>query len=152
MPPFPNRVPLPPNQASNPTGIQALLQRFLPSKAANAANAAQLPNMAASTASSGSGLTNTLSNVQQVLKVAQQATPLIKEYGPMVKNAPRLINMMKALGEINDEDEEEAELEETEAEVDKIMITDEDSDEAEIDDIEDVPPRRSRESQPKLFF
>ncbi len=95
---FPQRSPLP-SQMTNPTGLQGMLQRIFPSQAANVA----------SSAGGGSNLMGTLNNVQQVLKVAQQATPLIKEYGPMIKNAPKLINMMKALNDINNEDDVEEE-------------------------------------------
>ncbi|SFL86230.1 YqfQ-like protein [Gracilibacillus orientalis] len=131
-----------PNQMTNPTGLQGLLQRFLPSQASNMTT--QATNVATG---GGSNLMGTINNVQQVLKVAQQATPLIKEYGPMIKNAPKLINMMKALNEINDDDEEVQGEEEAE----------------ELDITESTPtskkqvstnsaPIRTSESQPKLFI
>ncbi len=137
-----------PNQMTNPTGLQGILQRFLPSQASNMT---QATNMAAG---SGSNLMGTLNNVQQVLKVAQQATPLIKEYGPMIKNAPKLINMMKALNEINEDeddteivDDEEEEIEEAE----EVTIT-ESSSSSQKQAKTNASPTRTSESQPKLFI
>ncbi|MGP4041270.1 VrrA/YqfQ family protein [Gracilibacillus sp. D59] len=130
-----------PNQMTNPTGLQGLLQRFLPSQASNMTQATNVAT------GSGSNLMGTLNNVQQVLKVAQQATPLIKEYGPMIKNAPKLINMMKALNEINDEVEVDDEIEEAE----EMTIT-----ESSPTTKKQVNKRSTQistsESQPKLFI
>lgn len=96
-----------PNQAPQATrGIQGILQKIIPANTT--------PSSIGNVAGGGSKLMGTLNNVQQVLKVAQQATPLIKEYGPMIKNAPKLINMMKAFSELNNEDTTELESENTE--------------------------------------
>ncbi|AXI09307.1 hypothetical protein CUC15_10405 [Oceanobacillus zhaokaii] len=68
-----------------------LLQRFLPQQA-----------QAATIASKGAGgLSSTLNNVQQVLKVVQSTAPLVQEYGPMVKNLPAMYRMMKAFKNFN---------------------------------------------------
>ncbi|UOQ85825.1 YqfQ family protein [Gracilibacillus salinarum] len=152
FPGFQSRGPMPPmpNQVNNPSGLQGLLQRFLPSQASSAS---QISNLASNAgAGSGSNLMGTLNNVQQVLKVAQQATPLIKEYGPMIKNAPKLINMMKALSEINDDEDEES----TDLAVD--TQADED-DELDITGSRDERrqsnanrKRTTAKSQPKLFI
>ncbi|RDW19603.1 hypothetical protein CWR48_07745 [Oceanobacillus arenosus] len=77
-------------------GIGAgLLQRFLPQQA-----------QAATIASKGAGgLTNTLNNVQQVLRVVQSTAPLVQEYGPMVKNLPAMYRMMKAFKNFDMTDE-----------------------------------------------
>ncbi|UOQ47631.1 YqfQ family protein [Gracilibacillus caseinilyticus] len=153
FPGFQSRGPMPPmaNQAANSqSGLQGLLQRFLPSQASSAS---QVSNLASSAgAGGGSNLMGTLNNVQQVLKVAQQATPLIKEYGPMIKNAPKLINMMKALSEINDEDDEESTDVAVDAQADE-------ADELNIagsadDNMQSNANRRrtALKSQPKLFI
>lgn len=42
------------------------------------------------------GFASILQNVQQVLRVVETTTPIIKEYGPMVKNLPAMYRMMKA--------------------------------------------------------
>lgn len=42
------------------------------------------------------GLTTMLNNTQRVLQAAEQFTPMIQQYGPMVKNLPTLWKLMKA--------------------------------------------------------
>ncbi|WP_157801863.1 VrrA/YqfQ family protein [Gracilibacillus salitolerans] len=135
-----------PNQMTNPTGLQGLLQRFLPSQASNITQATNVAT------GGGSNLMGTLNNVQQVLKVAQQATPLIKEYGPMIKNAPKLINMMKALNEINDDDDDEEQNEvDVEEEAEEMTIT-ESTPTSNKQVSRSSTPIRTSESQPKLFI
>jgi hypothetical protein len=140
---MPQRGGLPQQVPVNQTGIQGLLQRFLPGKAATS-------GAGLSASSGGSNLMGTLNNVQQVLKVAQQATPLIKEYGPMIKNAPKLINMMKALNEINKEDDSEEVDNNTEA------LNQSNSGDGELVDTEwddDIAiEQKSAVSRPKLFI
>ncbi|WP_208590990.1 VrrA/YqfQ family protein [Gracilibacillus suaedae] len=135
-----------PNQMTNPTGLQGILQRFLPSQASNMT---QATNMAAG---SGSNLMGTLNNVQQVLKVAQQATPLIKEYGPMIKNAPKLINMMKALNEINDDEDENEYTDDVEEVEEAQELTMTESTPSTQKQTKNNAPIRTSESQPKLFI
>src|SRR5699024_3157783 len=43
------------------------------------------------------GLSKTLNHVQQALKMAETITPTVKKYGPMVKNIPCKLKMLKAL-------------------------------------------------------
>jgi len=52
------------------------------------------------------GLSKTLNNVQQVLKVVESTAPLIEQYGPMVKNLPAIYKMFKSLKEFEDIDGE----------------------------------------------
>lgn len=73
------------------TGIQGLLQKFLPSKLVQSSGG-------------GTGLTGTLNNIQQVLKMTQSVTPLIQQYGPMVKNIPAMLTLLKAFQETDDEE------------------------------------------------
>ncbi|WP_053219476.1 VrrA/YqfQ family protein [Virgibacillus senegalensis] len=78
-------------------GLSGLLQRFTQPSAVS-----QFP------ATGGSKWMSTLGNVQQALKMAQSAMPVIQQYGPMVKNIPMMINMLKAF---NDDDSDEADKE-----------------------------------------
>lgn len=54
------------------------------------------------------GLSKTLYNVQQVLRIVQSAAPMVQQYGPMVKNLPMMYRMLKAFKELEDEDEDES--------------------------------------------
>ncbi|MCF3941538.1 YqfQ family protein [Oceanobacillus alkalisoli] len=54
-----------------------------------------------------SGFSGILSNIQQVLRVVETTTPMIKEYGPMLKNLPAMYRMVKAFKSIDDLPEEE---------------------------------------------
>ncbi|MBR3120830.1 MAG: hypothetical protein IKF29_16550, partial [Oceanobacillus sp.] len=42
-----------------------------------------------------SGLSKTLDGVQQVLNMVQTGAPIVKEYGPMIKNLPAMYRMIK---------------------------------------------------------
>lgn len=135
-----NQYPPPPMQPRVPTpnppdqsGLKGLLSRFT--------------NSSIPAGEGASKLTNTLSNVQQVLNVAQQATPLIKEYGPLIKDAPKYISMLKALQEINKEDEEDTEEVKEDSRTPK-KETEEGAEEHCIEEAEPVP----KGSQPKLFI
>ncbi|WP_112181116.1 VrrA/YqfQ family protein [Paraliobacillus zengyii] len=75
------------------TGIMGILQKYLPTKL--------LEN-----SGGGSGVTGTLNNIQQVLKMSQSVTPLIQQYGPMVKNIPSMLALLKAFQESDDEEDE----------------------------------------------
>src|SRR5699024_2589699 len=52
------------------------------------------------------GISKTLNNIQQELKVVETTTTLIQQYGPMVKNLPAMLKMIKALNETNIENNE----------------------------------------------
>ncbi len=78
-------------------GLAGLLQRFTQPAAVS-----QFP-----AAAGGSKLTSTLGNVQQAIKMAQSAMPVIQQYGPMVKNIPMMINMLKAFNEDDDSEGDE---------------------------------------------
>src|SRR5690606_34739710 len=84
---FPNAMA---PSSTQPKGLQGLLGRLFSRNKGNAMQSVmqnpmqQMPmqvpaQFQAATQSTGGGLANTLGNVQQVLKVAQQATPLIRE-------------------------------------------------------------------------
>lgn len=68
----------------------------------------QSQNSLTSIASKGvGGLSKTLENVQQVLRVIESATPIVQQYGPMIKNLPAMYRMMKAFKDINLEEEDD---------------------------------------------
>lgn len=78
-----------------PGGIQGLIQNF--------SNTGSLTSMA----NKGiNGLSKTLGNVQQIIRVVHSAAPVIQQYGPMVKNLPAMYRMMKAMKDINDDDQD----------------------------------------------
>lgn len=54
----------------------------------------------------GAGILGNLDRIQQILNVVERAAPMIEEYGPMVKNLPKMYRMMKAFKEIEQEDEQ----------------------------------------------
>lgn len=119
-------------------GLQGILQKIMPTNTT--------PQTLGNVTGGGSKLMGTLNNVQQVMKVAQQATPLIKEYGPMIKNAPKLINMMKAFKELNDDDTEELQNEKSNS-----ISTETDNITAGVE-AKAKNTTRSIESGPKLFI
>lgn len=53
------------------------------------------------------GMSKTLTNIQQVLKVVETTAPLVQQYGPLVKNLPMMLKMLKAFNEADDVDASE---------------------------------------------
>ncbi|WP_099158299.1 VrrA/YqfQ family protein [Virgibacillus ndiopensis] len=94
---MPNNTMFPSQGFSPPRGntIQHMLQRFLPSQGIQQG---ALPARAVG------GLSSTINNVQQVLKVVQSTAPVVQQYGPMVKNLPKMYKLMKALKEDDDDE------------------------------------------------
>jgi hypothetical protein len=64
-------------------------------------------------AGTGSGMNfpGMLSNAQQALKMAETAMPVIQQYGPMVKNIPQMLTLLKEFNNLEDADEATDELE-----------------------------------------
>ncbi|OIJ16127.1 hypothetical protein BKP35_03890 [Anaerobacillus arseniciselenatis] len=59
----------------------------------------------------GGGLTNIvgmLQNAQKAIGIFQQVSPLVQQYGPLVKSLPALINIMRSNGNEDDEQKTEA--------------------------------------------
>ncbi|WP_240507984.1 YqfQ family protein [Virgibacillus indicus] len=76
-------------QVKRGNNLQTMLQQFTQ------------PESAANLASRGAGgLSKTLTNVQQVLKMVESTAPIVQQYGPMVKNLPAMYRMMKAFKEM----------------------------------------------------
>lgn len=107
------QMPIHPNQMGNfhqpqqrVGGIQQLIQRFTnPTSSGTPLTTKGI-----------SGLSNTLNNVQQVLRVVQSAAPLVEEYGPMIKNLPAMYKMYKAMKDMSNEEGEDGEEGNTERE------------------------------------
>jgi|SRR5690625_2280002 len=92
-----NRLPANINQPAN--GIQQIFK-----------NISNPDSSMGTLATKGFGnISKTLSNVDQVIKVVQSATPIVQEYGPMVKNLPAMYRMVKALSQIEDNDDDRSE-------------------------------------------
>ena len=88
------------------------------------------------------GFAKALESLQQVLRMVETTTPLIKEYGPMIKNLPTMYRMMKAFKNFDDlsEDTEENKEEET------ILSPQDDKEDMKI------PVKKSGISTPKLYI
>lgn len=106
------------------------------------------------------GFASILENLQQVLRVVETTTPLVKEYGPLVKNLPAMYRMLKAFKSM-DGLLDETEIEKSESE-DGLLVSDTElestKDKSENIPIE-VPTKRRPEinenkglSTPKLYI
>lgn len=51
-------------------------------------------------------LTSVMTNVQKVLGVAERVTPMVQQYGPMVRNVPAMFKIYKALKDDNTTDDQ----------------------------------------------
>lgn len=136
--PNPGYRQMPPR--NNP--LAGLVQQFL---GRSGPNVGQTQNIGQMASRGVEGLSKTLNGVQQVLRVVDTATPLVKQYGPLIRNLPAMYRMMKEFNtmESTDTTEESNELESLEHESISTKAEDEES-----------PDRRSREGQstPKLFI
>lgn len=98
------------------------------------------------------GLSNTLGNVQQVLRMVQSAAPLVEEYGTMIKNIPMMYRMYKAFKEINAEEDEENEEKQLVSEnATRVDPKEFQTDEEERED-KKAEKRKYGESVPKLYI
>ncbi|WP_052343511.1 VrrA/YqfQ family protein [Bacillus massiliigorillae] len=101
-PPAPNGIGSPFALPSNQSRNAAVLASQPASTASRAA-----ASTVASTAASGGGilktmldpsnLTNMLNNTQKVLQTAESFTPLVQQYGPLVKNIPAMWKLFRGL-------------------------------------------------------
>lgn len=58
------------------------------------------------------GITNMLNNTQKVLQAAEQFTPIVQQYGPMIKNLPSMWNIIRAFSSNDNDKKEEPKQEE----------------------------------------
>ncbi|MFP7477425.1 VrrA/YqfQ family protein [Terribacillus saccharophilus] len=108
---LPQQRMAPQAQRTSGGGLSGVLQKILNRGSRGtqtAATRAALP-AAGSSSSGGVSLLDMLNHTQSALRAAESFMPMVQEYGPMVKNLPSMLKMMKALKDINfDEDDEEA--------------------------------------------
>src|SRR5690625_4446351 len=91
-----NRFPSHINRTTNSNGVQQFFK-----------NLSNRNSYIGTLATKGLGdISKTLSNVDQVIKVVKSATPIVQEYGPMVKNLPAMYRMVKAFSQIEDDTDE----------------------------------------------
>lgn len=57
-------------------------------------------------------LEGVLDKVQRTLNLAEQITPMIQQYGPLIRNAPALIQLLKETAAEGNQEEEETDTEE----------------------------------------
>ena len=128
-------------------GIPGLLQRFLQPSATQGAT--------------GGGVTQFLGNMQQVLQMAQSATPIVQQYGPMVKNLPMMLKMLKAFNEIDDDSDSDESNQNKEVEVKdnmeketkkKISVKKESLNKIEGSSLKSNQTKKQGISTPKLFI
>ncbi|MCA0970416.1 YqfQ family protein [Halobacillus litoralis] len=77
----------------------------IPGLAGGANVGSQAANAVAGAAKTGGA--GWLSHMQTALKAMQSAAPMVQQYGPMMKNIPAMINMMKLMNEPDDDEEVE---------------------------------------------
>ncbi|PAE08716.1 hypothetical protein CHI12_05140 [Terribacillus saccharophilus] len=96
-------------------GLPGVLQKILNrgSRGAQTGVGAALPARSSSTG--GVSLLDMLNHTQSALRAAESFMPMVQEYGPMVKNLPSMLKMMKALKDINFDEDDEETASETEA-------------------------------------
>lgn len=98
-----------------------------------------------------SGFSGILNNIQQVLRVVETTTPIIKEYGPMLKNLPAMYRMVKAFKNIDDPEEQKGE-EKKEAEGTGEEKGNEKEKDIATEKVEKKVEKRTGLSTPKLYI
>lgn len=122
--PFPQQMPLQPRMGrqtiangpfQQPPKKEGLLGKILGKSKQNSAppNLFALPSQVKQETRSGGGfletlknpegISNMLNNTQRVLQAAEQFTPMIQQYGPIVKNLPSIWKIMRAFKSSDDE-------------------------------------------------
>lgn len=99
------RAMMPPWGGYQPIAQQAIQQTVSPGLATNSSSSSGLLGLLKKLNPSGGSLFETLDKIQGLLKMSQSITPKIQEYGPLIKNLPTMLALMK---EFNDEEENEA--------------------------------------------
>ncbi|WP_350299493.1 VrrA/YqfQ family protein [Peribacillus frigoritolerans] len=104
-------------------------------------------------------LNNMLSNTQKVLQAAEQFTPMVEQYGPVIKNLPSMWKVFRSISSAGDNEDQEASVEsETNVEVQKNIEVKTDSKKKEkakeANPIAQVrtETKRERSSGPKLYI
>jgi len=87
---------------------------------------------------------HTLSNVQSVLNAVETTAPIIQKYGPMIKNVPKMYQMLKA---ITSDNEKKSDL--------KVSQQNERTDKQHEKDAPSLPKKQKEDngsSTPKLYI
>lgn len=131
------------------------LSSFLPGAGSSfLSQAGQLAGATSGAAGSGLNLMGMFTNVQKAINTAQTVIPMVQKFGPIVKNAPALLSMLKSLKEINntsdaatgEEEKEEEKKEEKEEENDELKIEPEEE-QTEQEDKKDSSGSRAAEKK-----
>lgn len=159
---FGNRGPMPGGGLGSLRGMQAgaaqmpkrgLLSSLLNRGGSGIGAGSNLGSGVAGAASGGGGFQGVLNNMQQMVRLAQTATPMIQQYGPMVRNIPAMVKMAKALrdsddvesGDTSDDDVEDSEeLESVTNDDDE--ISEEDKEEELEEFLESEPSEKEKKS------
>ncbi|PAF19525.1 VrrA/YqfQ family protein [Terribacillus saccharophilus] len=110
-------VPQPPPQPQRTSGggLSGVLQKILNRGSRGVQTTARAALPASRSSSGGVSFLDMLNHTQSALRAAESFMPMVQEYGPMVKNLPSMLKMMKALKDINFDDDDEEPASETEA-------------------------------------
>lgn len=157
MNPFqrPGNIPMPQQASGN--GISSIFKSIFGGGNTGFSQAAGMPfSTMAQTGAGGGGFAGSLQNIQQILKMVETTAPVIKQYGPMVKNLPAMLKMMKALNSMESESEESS----SETAADDGDKTDEEQMETESEKLSETddsakpakPKKRTGESVPLLYI
>ncbi|GAA4071489.1 VrrA/YqfQ family protein [Amphibacillus indicireducens] len=98
------RAMMPPWGGYQPIAQQAIQQTVTPGLTTNSSSSSGLLGLLKKLNPSGGSLFETLDKIQGFLKMSQSIAPKIQEYGPLIKNLPTMLALMK---EFSDEEESE---------------------------------------------
>ncbi|AZV44414.1 hypothetical protein BAOM_3805 [Peribacillus asahii] len=104
------------------------------------------------------GITNLLNNTQKVLQAAEQFTPIVQQYGPMIKNLPSMWNIIQAFSSNDNDKKEEPKQEENISKETVTEIPTEESPKSTAEQtaqqkMEKKPkPKKKKTSGPKLYI
>jgi len=99
--------------AANSTGGMMGPGAFMPNSMSGLGTLGNAANALSSASSGTRGILGTIQNIQKVVQVGQQIMPMVQQFGPLVKNVPAMINMVKSIAAATDDKEAEETVEET---------------------------------------
>lgn len=146
-----SRAMMPFSPVQQPIAQQALQQTVSPGVATKSSSSSGLLGLLKKLNPSGGGLFETLDKIQGFLKMSQSIAPKIQEYGPLIKNLPTMLALMK---EFNDEEESEVAddnrfdtQEDSTDELDRILGLGDADDEQLIVEEEQKPPNKTKQDK-----
>ncbi|RID89444.1 hypothetical protein D1953_02475 [Peribacillus asahii] len=106
------------------------------------------------------GITSMLNNTQKVLQAAEQFTPIVQQYGPMIKNLPSMWNIIRAFSSNDNDKKKEPKQEEN---ISKETVTEIPTEESPKSPTEQTAqqkmdrkpkpkPKKKKTSGPKLYI